>query len=54
MWKALDQRSGDTVALKKIYDAFQNPTDAQVSACVDSDSPLLCVGLGCLTCAGES
>lgn len=39
VWKALDQRSGDTVALKKIYDAFQNPTDAQVSACVDSDSP---------------
>ena len=30
VWKAVDQRSGDTVALKKIYDAFQNPTDAQV------------------------
>lgn len=33
VWKAVDQRSGDTVALKKIYDAFQNPTDAQVCHC---------------------
>lgn len=29
MWKSLDRRSGETVALKKIFDAFQNSTDAQ-------------------------
>ena len=29
VWKAWDRRTGDTVALKKIFDAFQNPTDAQ-------------------------
>ena len=29
MWKAIDRRSGDVVALKKIFDAFRNPTDAQ-------------------------
>lgn len=29
VWKAVDRRTGDTVALKKIFDAFQNATDAQ-------------------------
>ena len=29
VWKALDKRSRETVALKKIFDAFQNATDAQ-------------------------
>eukprot|EP01135_Chromosphaera_perkinsii_P011098 Nk52_evm7s2340 gene=Nk52_evmTU7s2340 len=29
VWKALDKRSGEIVALKKIFDAFQNATDAQ-------------------------
>ncbi|XP_037068226.1 extracellular signal-regulated kinase 2-like isoform X2 [Pollicipes pollicipes] len=29
VWKAIDRRSGDVVALKKIFDAFRNPTDAQ-------------------------
>src|ERR1700749_4448049 len=29
VWKATDRRSRDTVALKKIFDAFQNSTDAQ-------------------------
>ena len=29
MWKAVDKKSKDTVALKKIFDAFQNATDAQ-------------------------
>lgn len=29
VWKCLDKRSGETVALKKIFDAFQNSTDAQ-------------------------
>jgi hypothetical protein len=30
VWKAVDRRTGETVALKKIFDAFQNATDAQV------------------------
>jgi mitogen-activated protein kinase 15 len=29
VWKATDKRSKETVALKKIFDAFQNATDAQ-------------------------
>ena len=29
VWKALDRRTGEVVALKKIFDAFRNPTDAQ-------------------------
>eukprot|EP00792_Barthelona_sp_PAP020_P005185 TRINITY_DN2543_c1_g2_i1.p1 TRINITY_DN2543_c1_g2~~TRINITY_DN2543_c1_g2_i1.p1 ORF type:complete len:373 (+),score=45.51 TRINITY_DN2543_c1_g2_i1:38-1156(+) len=29
VWKAIDKRSGRHVALKKIFDAFQNDTDAQ-------------------------
>lgn len=29
VWKAKDRRSTETVALKKIFDAFQNSTDAQ-------------------------
>lgn len=29
MWKAVDKRTRETVALKKIFDAFQNATDAQ-------------------------
>jgi len=29
VWKATDRRSSEIVAVKKIYDAFQNPTDAQ-------------------------
>ena len=30
MWKAVDKKTRDTVALKKIFDAFQNATDSQV------------------------
>ena len=30
VWKAFDKKTKDTVALKKIFDAFQNATDAQV------------------------
>lgn len=30
VWKAVDKKTRDTVALKKIFDAFQNATDAQV------------------------
>ena len=29
VWKATDKKSKETVALKKIFDAFQNATDAQ-------------------------
>ena len=29
VWKAIDRKSGQTIALKKIFDAFQNATDAQ-------------------------
>jgi len=29
VWKAVDHETGDTVALKKIFDAFRNCTDAQ-------------------------
>lgn len=29
VWKAMDRKTGRTVALKKIFDAFQNSTDAQ-------------------------
>ena len=29
VWKAVDKKTRETVALKKIFDAFQNPTDAQ-------------------------
>lgn len=31
VWKAIDKRSKEVVALKKIFDAFRNQTDAQVS-----------------------
>ena len=30
VWKATDRKTGETCALKKIFDAFQNATDAQV------------------------
>ena len=29
VWRATDKRTKDIVALKKIFDAFQNSTDAQ-------------------------
>lgn len=29
VWKAIDKKSREVVALKKCYDAFQNATDAQ-------------------------
>ena len=29
VWKAIDKKTNDKVALKKIFDAFQNATDAQ-------------------------
>lgn len=29
VWKALDKRTNETVAVKKIFDAFRDETDAQ-------------------------
>lgn len=29
VWKAIDRRTGEVVAVKKIFDAFRNQTDAQ-------------------------
>lgn len=29
VWKAIDKDNGHTLALKKVFDAFQNATDAQ-------------------------
>jgi mitogen-activated protein kinase 15 len=29
VWKVTDKKSGETQALKKIFDAFQHSTDAQ-------------------------
>ncbi len=33
VWKAIDRKTREVVALKKIFDAFQNATDAQVRCC---------------------
>ena len=30
VWKATDRKTSEVVALKKIFDAFRNETDAQV------------------------
>ena len=32
VWKAVDKKTRDVIALKKIFDAFQNSTDAQARA----------------------
>lgn len=32
VWKAVDRQTGEIVAVKKIFDAFRNRTDAQVRA----------------------
>ncbi len=32
VWKAVDKKTRDVIALKKIFDAFQNATDAQARA----------------------
>lgn len=29
VWKATDKKTGETVAVKKIFDAFRNQTDSQ-------------------------
>lgn len=34
VWKAVDKQTGEIVAVKKIFDAFRNRTDAQVCTCV--------------------
>ncbi|NXC14132.1 MK15 kinase, partial [Corythaeola cristata] len=41
VWKAIDRRTGEIVAVKKIFDAFRNRTDAQVrNHCFDILFPL--------------
>jgi hypothetical protein len=42
VWKAVERRSGDIVALKKIFDAFQNATDAQVWKKLKIKKKILC------------
>lgn len=42
VWKALDRRSGHTVALKKCFDAFRNATDAQVRNQGDANEACVC------------
>ncbi|KAL2080321.1 hypothetical protein ACEWY4_024114 [Coilia grayii] len=37
VWKAVDRMTGETVAIKKIFDAFRNRTDAQLS-CIKTHS----------------
>lgn len=39
VWKAIDKRTKEIVALKKIFDAFQNATDAQVATKTTNSSP---------------
>lgn len=31
VWKAVDRKTGEVVAIKKIFDAFRDKTDAQVT-----------------------
>jgi mitogen-activated protein kinase 15 len=38
VWKATDRKTNETVALKKIFDAFRNETDAQVFLRIQFDS----------------
>ena len=39
VWKAVDKKTRDVIALKKIFDAFQNATDAQVPSAAGQESP---------------
>jgi mitogen-activated protein kinase 15 len=39
VWRAVDKKTRETVALKKIFDAFQNATDAQVRWCSAAAPP---------------
>ena len=43
VWKATDKRTKEVVALKKIFDAFRNQTDAQVSIEKSESNLLLCL-----------
>lgn len=38
VWKAVDKKTHQTIALKKIFDAFQNSTDAQVHCYSDASA----------------
>ena len=39
VWKAIDKKTREVIALKKIFDAFQNDTDAQVRGRTPAGSP---------------
>eukprot|EP01018_Ginkgo_biloba_P027005 Gb_21356 [translate_table: standard] len=43
VWKAIEKKSNEVVALKKIFDAFQNATDAQAEILLDFQSFLVYV-----------
>jgi len=48
VWRAVDRRTGEVVALKKIFDAFQNAVDSQVNLAprkraLTSPSPQRCL-----------
>lgn len=51
VWKAVDKKNNNLVALKKIFDAFQNATDAQVrGAAAEGLTALLGNSNLCPTC----
>ena len=57
VWKAADRKSRQVVALKKIFDAFQNATDAQVGDTLNGNSsacrPEHCVTRDAYSCARQ-
>lgn len=42
VWRAIDKKDRSVVAIKKIFDAFQNATDAQVCYMPISSPPDAC------------
>ena len=50
VWKAIDKKTREVIALKKIFDAFQNDTDAQVSGRTPAGSPRRLDALSYSTC----
>jgi serine/threonine protein kinase len=53
VWKAYDKKDrSNAVALKKIFDAFQNATDAQVRSADPLSREELCLLSLCAVCQG--
>lgn len=54
VWKAVDRKTREVVALKKIFDAFQNATDAQVGGSGLTNRRISChhhhLGTACMRC----